>query len=120
MFRQSRALACTLLTFALALVLATPSRGQSPSAIPVAQEFEGEVNFGVPHDIIYPHVPRVLQRFAADYPRMKVHLQSSFTSDLKQQFAAGEMDGAREHLPQLEEGVSGVRLSPPAARFAPS
>ena len=30
--------------------------------------FEGEIDFGVPHDIIYPHVPGVLQRFAAEYP----------------------------------------------------
>ena len=38
--------------------------------------FEGAIDFGVPHDIIYPHVPRVLQRFAAEYPRVK--LQAAF------------------------------------------
>jgi DNA-binding transcriptional LysR family regulator len=57
-----------------------------------AQEFEGEVNFGVPHDIIYPHVPVVLQTFAADYPRVRVVLHSSFTTDLKTRMARGEMD----------------------------
>ena len=38
------------------------------------QAFEGEVIMGVPHDIIYPAIPRVLQRFAADYPRVRVNL----------------------------------------------
>ena len=54
--------------------------------------FEGALEFGVPHDIIYPHVPGVLQRFAAEYPRVKLRLHSSYTSGLKEQFARGEMD----------------------------
>ena len=57
-----------------------------------AQEFEGEITLGVPHDIVYPAIPRVLQIFAAEYPRMKVNLMSSFTSRLKDQFAKGEAD----------------------------
>ncbi len=57
-----------------------------------AQEFEGEIVLGVPHDIVYPAIPQVLQRFAADYPRMKVTLLSSFTRRLKQQYARGEVD----------------------------
>ncbi len=56
------------------------------------QAFEGEIAFGVPHDIIYPHVPRALHRFAAEYPRVKVHLNSNFTALLKDQLARGEMD----------------------------
>jgi DNA-binding transcriptional LysR family regulator len=56
------------------------------------QEFEGELHLGVPHDIIYPHVPRILQRFAAEYPRMKVQLHSSNTADLKPRHAQGELD----------------------------
>ncbi|MEM6896698.1 MAG: LysR family transcriptional regulator [Pseudomonadota bacterium] len=54
--------------------------------------YEGELTFGVPHDIVYPHIPRVLQSFAAAFPRMKVQLISSFTEGLKRQFAAGECD----------------------------
>jgi len=54
--------------------------------------FEGEINFGVPHDIIYPHAPRAMQRFAAEYPRVKVQLHSTFTATLKAQLARGEMD----------------------------
>ncbi len=54
--------------------------------------FEGEVRLGVPHDIIYPVIPQILQRFDAEYPRVKVHLASLFTTRLKQDFARGEMD----------------------------
>lgn len=57
-----------------------------------ATEFEGEVTLGVPHDIVYPAIPNVLQRFAAAYPRVKVNLISSFTRGLKKQFARGEVD----------------------------
>lgn len=54
--------------------------------------FEGEVVFGVPQDIVYPHVPAILQRFAAAWPRIKVTLVSSFTSRLKAGMARGEID----------------------------
>ena len=54
--------------------------------------FEGAIDFGVPHDIIYPHVPMVLQRFAADYPRVKLRLHSLYSSGLKELFARSEMD----------------------------
>jgi DNA-binding transcriptional LysR family regulator len=53
---------------------------------------EGEIVLGVPHDIVYPAIPQVLQRFAAEYPRMKVSLLSSFTEILKDKFARGECD----------------------------
>jgi DNA-binding transcriptional LysR family regulator len=56
------------------------------------QAFEGEINFGVPHDVIYPHVPRVVQRFAAEYPRVRVRLHSHYTADLKEMLPRGEMD----------------------------
>lgn len=57
-----------------------------------AVEYEGELRLGVPHDIIYPAIPDVLHRFNAAYPRMKVSLQSSYTSRLKEQFRRGEVD----------------------------
>ncbi|MEC7257406.1 MAG: LysR family transcriptional regulator [Pseudomonadota bacterium] len=56
------------------------------------QAFEGEVVLGVPHDIVYPAVPRVLQQFNAAYPRFKVHLLTLNTTALKQKFARGEVD----------------------------
>ncbi len=57
-----------------------------------AQACDGDIVLGVPHDLVYPNIPAVLQRFAADYPRVKVNLISSFTRDLKLQFAEGSVD----------------------------
>ena len=54
--------------------------------------YEGEIRFGVPHDIVYPHVPTVLRRFAAEYPRVRVELISSFTRKLVEGFGRGEID----------------------------
>ncbi|MFT4717374.1 MAG: DNA-binding transcriptional LysR family regulator [Paracoccaceae bacterium] len=56
------------------------------------QSFEGEVTLGVPSDIVYPHIPGVLKRFAAEYPRVKVQLISSYTRRLHRQFGRGECD----------------------------
>ncbi|OZA11434.1 MAG: LysR family transcriptional regulator [Rhodobacterales bacterium 17-64-5] len=54
--------------------------------------YEGEVMLGVPHDIVYPAIPQVLQRFAIDFPKVKVRLLSSFTRVLKAHYARGECD----------------------------
>ncbi|AZV78877.1 LysR family transcriptional regulator [Parasedimentitalea marina] len=56
------------------------------------QVYEGEIVLGVPHDIVYPAIPQVLQRFNAAYPRVKVQLISSYTRQLKDQFSKGEID----------------------------
>ncbi len=56
------------------------------------QEFEGEVTFGVPSDIVYPYIPNILQRFSVEYPRIKVNLISSYTSRLKRRLSRGEAD----------------------------
>ncbi|WP_108721669.1 LysR family transcriptional regulator [Neptunicoccus sediminis] len=56
------------------------------------QKFEGEIVFGVPHDIVYPHIPKVLKRFSTAYPKVKVKMVSCYTSELKRQFEAGECD----------------------------
>ncbi|MGV8987476.1 MAG: LysR family transcriptional regulator [Cypionkella sp.] len=55
-------------------------------------QYEGTLTLGVPHDIVYPAIPQVLQRFAADFPKVKVRLLSSYTSALKEQFARGDCD----------------------------
>jgi DNA-binding transcriptional LysR family regulator len=54
--------------------------------------YEGEIVLGVPHDIVYPVIPRVLQRFNAAFPRVKVQLNSSFTTNLHDAFGRGEID----------------------------
>ena len=56
------------------------------------REFEGEIGLGVPHDIVYPAIPRVLKRFAADWPRMRVRLVSSGTLRLREMHAEGALD----------------------------
>ena len=57
-----------------------------------AQDYEGELRLGVPHDIIYPSIPQVLKRFSADFPRMRVHLISAPSLKLKAMFARGDCD----------------------------
>jgi len=61
----------------------------------------GEVVLGVPHDIVYPSIPLVMQRFAKEFPKMRISLISSFTRVLKAQFARGECDV----ILTTEEGV---------------
>ena len=57
-----------------------------------AQEYSGEITLGVPYDIVYPVVPRVLQRFAAEMPRVRVQLITGNTMSLKDDFARGAVD----------------------------
>lgn len=57
-----------------------------------AHEFEGEIVLGVPHDIVYPAIPQVLNRFNAEYPRVKVQLLSSYTTRLRELFRRGAVD----------------------------
>ena len=57
-----------------------------------ATEFEGEVRLGVPHDVIYPAIPRVLRRLAAELPRVQVRLISAPTRPLLAMFARGECE----------------------------
>ncbi|RVT86592.1 LysR family transcriptional regulator [Rhodobacteraceae bacterium CCMM004] len=55
-------------------------------------DYEGDVVLGVPHDIVYPAIPRILHKFATDFPRVRLQLVSSYTSRLKQMFGRGECD----------------------------
>ncbi len=54
--------------------------------------YEGVLVLGVPHDIVYPAIPRVLKLFKAEHPRMRLQLLSSATIRLKEKFANGECD----------------------------
>lgn len=56
------------------------------------QVWEGEVTFGVPHDIIHPVIPRVLKQFYAAFPRVRVHLISLYSSLLMEAHGKGEID----------------------------
>jgi DNA-binding transcriptional LysR family regulator len=56
------------------------------------QAFEGEISLGVPHDIVYPAIPMVLKQFNAAYPRVRVQLEASHTTVLKEKFKRGGCD----------------------------
>lgn len=56
------------------------------------QAYEGEITLGVPHDIVYPVIPQVLKQFHSAFPRVRIHLVSSYTRGLKEQFGRGECD----------------------------
>ncbi|NNK79395.1 MAG: LysR family transcriptional regulator [Litoreibacter sp.] len=57
-----------------------------------AKDYTGEIVLGVPHDIVYPAIPTVLQKFNSAFPRMRVQLLSSYTRKLREQFSRGECD----------------------------
>ena len=54
--------------------------------------YEGVITLGVPHDIVYPAIPRILKTFAGDFPRMRVQLLSEGTFRLKELFEEGRCD----------------------------
>jgi DNA-binding transcriptional LysR family regulator len=66
-----------------------------------ADAYVGEVRLGVPHDVVYPAIPQVLRQFAADFPRVRVVLHSSYTSDLLELFGRGDC----EVILATEDGV---------------
>lgn len=76
-----------------------------------APAYEGTVTLGAPHDIVYPHVPEVLRRFAKAYPRVRVSLHSAYTAELKRLLAAGEVDVALT-TEQTVEGGDVLEVSP--------
>ena len=88
------------------------SGGVTPFASPnnsvLYRAFEGEVVLGVPHDIVYPAIPRVLQQFNAAYPRFKGQLLTLNTSVLKQKFARGECDMILTTEAEPGEGGEGL------------
>ncbi len=66
--------------------------------------YEGELTLGVPHDIVYPVVPRVLKSFNTLFPRVKVQLRSSSTVKLREALARGEVDLILTTETRLGEG----------------
>lgn len=54
--------------------------------------YEGDLRLGVPGDIVYPQIPGVLKAMAREFPRVRINLISSNTSELLEGFARGEFD----------------------------
>lgn len=71
--------------------------------------FAGEITIGVPHDIVYPVIPRVLRRFARDFPRVQVRLISSYTTELQRDFRRGVCDIIL--TTERETGIGGEALA---------
>lgn len=78
-------------------------------------EYAGEIRLGVPHDIVYPVIPMVMQHFAASMPRVRVHLVTSYTTKLREEFSRGEMDLIL--TTERELGPSGETLAEIALRW---
>ncbi|HZP98123.1 MAG TPA: LysR family transcriptional regulator [Reyranella sp.] len=55
-------------------------------------QFEGEVRFGVPYDIIASFVPSILRRFARAQPRVRVSLVCEDSKIVRRHLASGEVD----------------------------
>jgi DNA-binding transcriptional LysR family regulator len=76
------------------------------------EAFEGDLVLGVPHDVVYPHVPAVLRHFARVFPRVRVSLLSSYTRQLKDKFARGEVDVIITTETRAEGGAEVLQKSP--------
>ena len=76
------------------------------------QAYEGEITLGVPHDIVYPAIPRVLKQFHTAFPRVKVQLDSSYTRRLKSEFAKGACDLILTTETGMDDGGEEVCVKP--------
>ena len=77
-----------------------------------ATEYEGEIRLGVPHDIVYPAIPRVLKVFHSAFPRVKVQLISSNTQSLKAAFAKGTCETILTTELGVEDGGEELCIKP--------
>lgn len=84
------------------------------------QAYEGEIVLGVPHDIVYPAIPQVLKQFNSAFPRVRVHLVSSNTRSLKEQFARGACDLILTTETETEPGADALCRKPLLWIGAPS
>lgn len=55
-------------------------------------DYEGVVRFGVPGDIVYPQIPKVLKEFSRDYPRVQIKFTTKKTHSLLDEYHQGKHD----------------------------
>ena len=72
------------------------------------EAFEGKLAIGVPPDILYPHIPRILKEFSDAFPRVEVKLISTQTVELKEEFSRGRLD--LNLTAESETGKGGEKL----------
>ena len=75
-------------------------------------DYEGQIRFGAPGDIIYPHIPAVLRDFSRDYPRVRVQLTSSRSMLLKKELRQGLQDVVLTTEPAADEGGEVISTRP--------
>jgi DNA-binding transcriptional LysR family regulator len=54
--------------------------------------YEGSLTFGVPIDVVHPHIPPILSRFGREYPRMAIRLSTDMTLELREGLKEGFYD----------------------------
>lgn len=55
-------------------------------------DYEGVVRFAAPSDIVYPHIPHVLQNFSRDFPRVQLQFSTGSTINLLNEYEQGLHD----------------------------
>jgi len=55
-------------------------------------DYEGVIRFGVPGDIVYPQIPRVLKDFSRDFPRVQIQFATMGTFHLLREYEQGKHD----------------------------
>ena len=56
------------------------------------RRFRANSPSGVPPDMLYPHIPRILEEFSDAFPCVEVKLISTLTVGLNEEFAKGKLD----------------------------
>lgn len=56
------------------------------------REEGGEVRFGVPPDVVEPHIPGILKRFVQSHPKVSVRLFCKHSAELLERFRLSKLD----------------------------
>lgn len=56
------------------------------------RQFDGEVRFGIPTDIVRSYIPPILRRFTAAWPRVRMTMKLGNSSHLQSAYEHGELD----------------------------
>ena len=58
----------------------------------MGREFEGEVRFGIPADIVRTYIPPILRRFHGSCPRVRMSLHAGISAELVRAYQNGDLD----------------------------
>ncbi len=77
-----------------------------------APEMVGDVRLGMPHDLVAPYLPAILVSFDRAYPRVRVELDDSVSSELLRRLHAGQLDLCLTTEEGVQEGGETLRREP--------